>query len=138
MTGRGIVTLVPGRHMNRAILLRRDGRPFLGTRYLGRQLRIQLETLLETPGDVRIGFDQVGVTQSFLDEFIGVIVVREGQALVDRLVFVGCSPDIRALLELVIGARLEDHARLSAKARAAAQKHPTKKQTLHIEPRLAT
>lgn len=93
-------------------------------RYLGRELRQQLEQLLEKPGDVRIQFEQVGVTQSFLDEFVGVLVVRHGQSLVDRLVFVGCSRDAQALLELVIGARLEDHDRLSAKARASSNHRP--------------
>jgi hypothetical protein len=116
--------------MSRDIELRLEGRAFLGTRYLGRELRMRLERLLDTPGDVRIRFGQIGVTQSFLDEFIGVLVVRYGQTLVDRLVFVGCSRDAEALLELVIGARLEDHEHLSAKARYAAQKHPRPRTTL--------
>jgi hypothetical protein len=110
--------------MSQVINLRKGGHAFLGTRFLGRELRQQLEQLLERPGDVRIQFEQIGVTQSFLDEFVGVLVVRQGQALVDRLVFVACSRDAQALLELVIGARLDDHDRLSAKARFASRHRP--------------
>jgi hypothetical protein len=103
------------------INLKAGGKPFLGTRFLGRGLRAQLEKLLDVPGDVRINFGHIGVTQSFLDEFVGVLVVRSGQPLIDRLIFAECSRDARALLELVIGARLEDHERLSAKGRASAR-----------------
>jgi hypothetical protein len=110
--------------MSQVISLRKGEHSFLGTRFLGRELRLQLERLLELPGDIRIQFDQIGVTQSFLDEFVGVLVVGRGQPLIDRLIFVGCSRDAQALLELVIGARLEDHERLSAKARSTSNHRP--------------
>jgi uncharacterized protein DUF4325 len=99
-----------------------SGTPFYGTRFLGRSLRSALENLIgspEEPVEVRINFASVGVTQSFLDEFLGVLVVNQGQPLVDRLIFTGTTKETRALLGLVIGARLHDRARLSAKTRIA-------------------
>jgi hypothetical protein len=89
-------------------------------------MRAELERLLEQPGDVRIDFDRITATQSFLDEFVGVVVCRQGQAVVDRLVFAGCTGDVRALLELVIGARLEDHEQLAAAGRASARYTPSR------------
>jgi hypothetical protein len=106
--------------MSKEISLKDTGMSFYGSRFTGRALRQQLERLLESEGDVRINFGHLGTTQSFLDEFLGVVVVRMGDAVVDRLVFSECEDDTRALLNLVIGARLDDHLRLSSKTRASA------------------
>ncbi len=103
------------------IKLAGQGASFFGTRFLGRGLREKLETVLgEDEGgqsQVRIDFANLGVTQSFLDEFLGVLVVRKGKALVDRLAFAGCTNQTRALLEFVIGSRLSDHDKLASKTR---------------------
>lgn len=93
--------------------------PFYGTRFLGRGLRERLEVLLSSDGEIRVDFAHAGVTQSFLDEFLGVLVVSVGQPLVDRLIFAGCTRETRALLEFVIGARLSDRAHLSSKNRTS-------------------
>jgi|SRR5450759_747261 hypothetical protein len=87
---------------------------FLGTRFEGRALRLELERGLSLPDStpMRLNFSGVTITQSCADEFLGVLVAIQGKALIDRLVFQNCSPDVRAVLELVIGSRLENHAQL--------------------------
>lgn len=89
------------------------GGAFLGTRFEGRALRLELERALALAPQVRLNFSGVlAVTQSCADEFLGVLVAQEGEALLDRIVFENCAPDVKAILELVIGARLEDRSQL--------------------------
>jgi hypothetical protein len=102
------------------INLATQGTNFFGTRFLGRGLREKLEALLsedEGKREVCIDFANLGVTQSFLDEFLGVLVVSKGSDLVDRVAFAGCTSETRALLEFVIGSRLRDRDRLTSKTR---------------------
>jgi len=97
-----------------------QGNSFFGTRFLGRGLREKLEAFLsedEGKREVRIDFANLGVTQSFLDEFLGVLVVSQGQEIVDRIAFAHCTTETRALLEFVIGSRLSDRERLASKIR---------------------
>lgn len=85
---------------------------FLGTRIEGRALRMELERVLMECAQVRLNFSGVAITQSCADEFLGVLAAQEGEAVLERMTFLNCAPDVRAILELAIGARLEDRARL--------------------------
>lgn len=113
--------------MLKELHLEQQDASFYGTRYLGRGLREKLQGLLsdEEVTEIRIDFANHGVTQSFLDEFLGVLVVSSGETLVSRLIFANCTHQTRALLNLVIGSRLNDHERLSAKNRARAHQMRT-------------
>ena len=92
--------------------MKKLGSAFLGTRFEGRTLRLELERHLRESERVRLDFAGVAITQSCADEFVGVLIAQEGQSLLDRLVFAHCSPTARAILEFVIGTRMQDNARL--------------------------
>ena len=94
--------------------LRKLGSAFLGTRFEGRTLRLELERCLRENDRVRLDFAGVAITQSCADELVGVLIAQEGQTLLDRLVFAHCTATVRAILEFVIGARLQDNERLRA------------------------
>lgn len=75
----------------------------VGNRYSGRILRRAIETALENEQMLVLDFSGiVGLTQSFLDEAIGVIVRREGPHVVNRLELRSCEDEIKEMLEFVV------------------------------------
>jgi uncharacterized protein DUF4325 len=85
----------------------------LGTRAEAGDLRPRLESALqETDRQICLDFSGVEVTQSFMDELIGVLMLRYGPSLLDRVAFVGCSDDARAVISFVLEARAADYKRL--------------------------
>jgi hypothetical protein len=93
------------------VLLEHSG-DFLGTRFQGQPLRLELERLLREPGDIHLDFEGVNITQSCADEFLGTLIAEHGEELLSRLHFKKCSTAVRAILELVIGGRLRDNENL--------------------------
>lgn len=98
--------------MSGNLQLRELAGAFLGSRVEGRALRMELERVLTESPQVRLNFSGVAITQSCADEFLGVLVAKEGQPLLERMTFLNCGPDVRAILELVVSARLEDRDQL--------------------------
>ena len=82
----------------------------LGTRYSAIALRESIEQRLESCQTVQIEFNGVFVTQSFVDELIGPMILRIGPAVLQRLAFSGCNDDTKAILSLVFASRLQDFA----------------------------
>jgi hypothetical protein len=82
----------------------------LGTRHSALEFRKQLEEQLESCQTLQVAFDGIFVTQGFVDELFGPVILRLGPAIIDRLVFSGCDQDKQAILQLVFGARLQDFA----------------------------
>jgi len=82
---------------------------FLGSRYSARPLRDQLEAMLAEHREITIDFKGMSVTQSFIDEFVGVLILKNGESLLRQVVFKGCSLDIKEILKFVIGRRTEDY-----------------------------
>lgn len=83
---------------------------FLGTRYRAREIREQLDALLAGADEVVLDFTGMrSVTQSFIDELLGVLILRHGPEIVQRLVFKGCSEDIKEIISFVVSTRTEDH-----------------------------
>jgi hypothetical protein len=82
----------------------------LGTRHSALEFRKRLEEQLESCQTLQVDFDGIFVTQGFVDELFGPIILRMGPAIIDRLVFSGCDQDKRAILQLVFGERLLDFA----------------------------
>lgn len=101
---------------------------FLGSRIEGRALRMELERVLTEFSQARLNFSGVAITQSCADEFLGVLVAKEGEPLLERITFLNCGPDVRAILELVIGTRLEDREQLirAQKTRELLLEHATR------------
>lgn len=82
---------------------------FLGTRFRALALRDELEQLLADHAEVVLDFSGVEATQSFIDELLGVLVLQRGPAAIERLMFRGCSEDVKATINFVLGDRLEQY-----------------------------
>ncbi|MGF6807656.1 anti-anti-sigma regulatory factor [Paraburkholderia sp. Clong3] len=81
---------------------------FYGTRSRAFEFRDQIEQQLDADVErVVIEFSGVSATQSFIDELLGVLVVERGAGVVRRLVFKGCSDDLRAIIRFVLNDRIE-------------------------------
>ncbi|WP_116808453.1 STAS-like domain-containing protein [Steroidobacter cummioxidans] len=88
----------------------------LGTRDVATPLRVQVEAALEHGmGSVCVDFGGLLVSQSFMDEFLGVMILRHGPSILERVVFRNCNDDVKAAVELVASVRGADY----GKARAA-------------------
>lgn len=83
---------------------------FLGTRYTGMSLRQELDVLLADNESVMLDFSGLSVTQSFIDELIGALILKRGPGVVSHLVFKGCSDDVRAIIRFVVDSRVADYA----------------------------
>jgi len=82
----------------------------LGTRHSALDFRKRLEQQLESCQTLQVDFGGIFVTQGFVDELFGPLILRMGPAIIDRLVFSGCDQDKRAILQLVFADRLQDFA----------------------------
>lgn len=81
---------------------------FFGTRFIGQQMRGELEALLDRHENVEVDFTGLSATQSFIDEMVGVLVLRYGSTILKRLTFRGCNEDIQTILHFVVSSRLAD------------------------------
>jgi hypothetical protein len=56
-------------------------------------------------------FDYAGieVTQSFVDELAGAVILHHGPVILDRIVFLACSKDVHAVIEFVAADRCDQH-----------------------------
>lgn len=79
----------------------------IGIRALAIPVRHAVEEALKRGEDVVFDFSGVGVTQSFADELIGAIVLKEGPDLLSKMVFKGCSDDVQRILRFVTADRSE-------------------------------
>ena len=99
--------------MERKLRLGDPARPraFHGGRASGQMLRMELEEALQSADRVILDFSGVGiVTQSFIDELIGVLILEHGPRILQRLSFKGCNEDVRAVIRFVASSRSADHA----------------------------
>lgn len=88
--------------------------PFLGGRYRARELREEVERLLVRADEIVLDFTGMkSATQSFVDELVGVLVLKHGPDITQRIVFKGCSVDIKEILSFVVASRTEDYQRRS-------------------------
>ena len=104
-----------------AIRLETGAANVLGTRYSAICFRERIERQLESCPSVEINFTGFFVTQCFVDELLGPLILRMGTSVLERLTFSGCGEEAKAILKLVIAARLRDYsARQKAQATLAA------------------
>jgi hypothetical protein len=87
----------------------------LGARYGAIKFRDRLTRQLESGDTVQVDFTGAFVTQSFVDELFGPLILRAGPSVLERLAFSGCSEDTRAILNLVFAGRLRDYSSLKAR-----------------------
>ncbi|MCF6281459.1 MAG: STAS-like domain-containing protein [Candidatus Polarisedimenticolaceae bacterium] len=98
--------------MNTSLTVLRSGEQnsFLGTRFHAQPIREQLEECLARNEVVTIDFSGVsGVTQSFIDELLGRIVLEQGADIIDRMRFKGCTSDLQTIIQVVLGRRARDY-----------------------------
>lgn len=82
---------------------------FLSARSTGLFVRDAIEQTLLAGEEVEFDFSSVEVTQSFIDELIGVLVLKHGPEVLDHLVFKSCSESVRAIIEFVAADRCDQY-----------------------------
>lgn len=89
----------------------------MGTRSAAVPLRQQVESALRNTGaDICLDFDGVTVTQGYMDELLGVLILRYGPSLLERIAFKACSTDVQAVIQFVATTRAQDYKELSNRA----------------------
>lgn len=71
--------------------------------------RQQAEDILTNGQEVVLDFAGIEVTQSFVDELVGYLILRDGPKILDRIIFKSCSSDTRAIIELVVADRADQY-----------------------------
>lgn len=81
----------------------------LGTRDEAIPLRHQVERALDqSERAVCVDFCGTTVTQSFIDELLGVLILRRGPTVLQRLGFRQCSEEVQAIIRFVVASRIRD------------------------------
>ena len=81
----------------------------VGARFNAAQLREQVEIDLAHGAEVAFDFSGVEATQSFIDELVGVLILRHGPDILSRLIFKSCSDDVQAIIEFVATDRCDQY-----------------------------
>lgn len=82
------------------------GRMF-GMRSSAVPIRKTIEQALGKGDEVVVNFTGVEVTQSFIDELLGALILRDGPKVMQRLVLKGCSEQTRGIVKFVAADRAE-------------------------------
>ena len=85
----------------------------IGMRSSALPIRLEIERALGAGKEVVVNFTGVAVTQSFVDELLGALVLRDGPSVMQRIVLKGCSEETRGIIRFVVSDRAEQfmHAR---------------------------
>ncbi|MED5387436.1 MAG: STAS-like domain-containing protein [Pseudomonadota bacterium] len=81
---------------------------FLSSREKARVIRLEVDSVFDLGESVVFDFEGVSATQSFLDELIGVLVLKRGADLLKSTEFAHCSNDSKLILKYVVKSRLKD------------------------------
>ncbi len=81
----------------------------VGARATATPLRVQVEEVLARGMEVVFDFTAVEATQSFVDELVGALILRQGPDVLARLIFKSCSDDVRAIIEFVAADRCDQY-----------------------------
>ena len=79
----------------------------MGSRSGATPTRKRIETSLRAGEKVALNFDGVEVTQSFVDELIGLVVLAHGPEVLKMISFRKCSPDVKAIVNFVVRDRAQ-------------------------------
>lgn len=72
-------------------------------------LRLQVEEALAIGADMAFDFSGVEVTQRFVDELIGTLILKQGPDVLRQIVFKSCSEEVRAIIEFVAADRADQY-----------------------------
>lgn len=81
----------------------------IGARETAVPLRLQVEEALASRADVVFDFSGLEVTQGFVDELIGTLILKQGPDVLGQIVFKSCSEDTRAIIEFVAADRADQY-----------------------------
>ena len=76
-----------------------------GSRASAFKLRERLEILLESNknfNEVSVDFGNQNATQSFVDELIGVLILKYSPNIIKKLIFKGCNQNTKSVIQFVI------------------------------------
>ncbi len=79
----------------------------IGMRSSAVPIRKSIELALEKEHEVIVNFAGVEVTQSFVDELLGALILRAGPEIMQRLILKGCSEQTRGIVKFVATDRAE-------------------------------
>ena len=79
----------------------------IGMRSSALPIRLRVEHALGAGQEVVINFTGVAVTQSFVDELLGALVLRDGPGIMQKIVLKGCSEEARGIIRFVVSDRAE-------------------------------
>lgn len=82
----------------------------VSSRLVAAPLREEMEIAFAQQGaEATLDFTGIATTQFFVDELVGVLVLRHGPDVLARIVFKGCSDDVRAIIEFVVTDRCDQY-----------------------------
>jgi len=85
---------------------------FIGSRASGCRARLDLQEALDCHTKVTVDFTGLHmVTQSFVDELVGVLILEHGPGILQRIEFKGCNEAIRTVIRYVVNSRARDYQR---------------------------
>ncbi len=94
-------------------LLENQDVKFGSNRYVATPIRHKLELFLEDHKNIILDFSRVpNATQSWVDELLGKLVLKDGKELLNRIQFKNCTPNLRELIKFVVTDRVQDHEKL--------------------------
>ena len=79
----------------------------MGMRSSALPIRLQIEQALAAGQEITVNFTGVAVTQSFIDELLGALVLRDGPTVLQRILLKGCSEETRGIIRFVATDRAE-------------------------------
>ena len=79
----------------------------IGMRCSALPIRLQVAQALAEGQEVVINFTGVAVTQSFVDELLGALILRDGPGIMQKIILKGCSEETRRIIRFVASDRAE-------------------------------
>lgn len=79
----------------------------IGMRSSAIPIRLQIQQALDARQEVVINFTGVAVTQSFIDELLGALILRNGPSIMQRIILKGCSEETRGIIRFVVSDRAQ-------------------------------
>lgn len=76
--------------------------------------RERVEEFLAQGAEVVIDFAGAAVTQSFVDELVGRLILEQGPDVLQRIIFKNCSDDTRAIIRFVAADRVDQYLKTKA------------------------
>ena len=83
----------------------------VGMRAKATPVRQQIEAAICSGEEVALDFGGMEATQSFIDELVGVLVLKHGPSVLDKLIFQRCSSNVRAIVKFVAADRADQFRR---------------------------